>query len=257
MLVAALAAFCCAVAGYFCWVTLGFSISLTNAPLTAQWLTPFSIAKPASVGLFVLSAFCYLIVKYNAFSQKSSNLSAFFRSLQRLLPRSKRLLMSVILSLIVGLLWSVSAHNHFIQSRVQAPQTVEVLGMIVGLPESRGSDVTFHFRTKNGENIAERFQGILLRVTWRNPKTDLEPGQIWRLPLHFKRRDGTGKWNEVQKIVASDRDEFDFSLDKLAGEFKSGGLDEYFHYDGGLTTPTCDEVVNWHVLKTPLSMSKV
>ena len=46
------------------------------------------------------------------------------------------------------------------------------------------------------------------------------------------------------------------NLDKLSNEFKKGGLDEYYFYDGSLTTPLCDQIVNWHVLKEPLSMSK-
>jgi len=53
-----------------------------------------------------------------------------------------------------------------------------------------------------------------------------------------------------------DREEFNFNLDLLKNEFKKDGLDEFYFYDGGLTTPTCDEVVNWHVIKKPLAMSK-
>ena len=29
----------------------------------------------------------------------------------------------------------------------------------------------------------------------------------------------------------------------------------YFHYKGGLTTPDCDEVVNWYVFETPLKIT--
>ena len=30
----------------------------------------------------------------------------------------------------------------------------------------------------------------------------------------------------------------------------------YYNYKGSLTTPPCSEVVNWHVLKTPVTASK-
>ena len=177
MLVAVLVVFCCAVAGYFGWVTLGFSMSLTDVSAPEQWLTSFSLVKPCSVGLMVLGVFCYPIVKYNPFFQLPLCLW---------ILRRKGLLVSVTLPLIVGLLWSNFAHNHFIQSRVQAPQAVEVLGVIVGLPESKEDWVTFQFRTRNIENIVESPRGMLLRVTWQNPKVSLEPGQIWRLPLYLR-----------------------------------------------------------------------
>ncbi|OUS06008.1 hypothetical protein A9Q81_04535 [Gammaproteobacteria bacterium 42_54_T18] len=90
------------------------------------------------------------------------------------------------LSLIVGLLWSLSAHNHFVKSRVQVPQIVEVQGVIVGLPESQAGGVTFLFRIGNTEDIAEKFRGMLLRVRWKNPKNGVGPGQIWRLSLHLR-----------------------------------------------------------------------
>ena len=56
------------------------------------------------------------------------------------------------------------------------------------------------------------------------------------------------EWN----VAEPDRAEFKLNLDLLEKEFKKGGLDEYFYYDGGLTTPTCDEVVNFHIMKKPL-----
>ncbi|MBV1921570.1 MAG: DUF4131 domain-containing protein, partial [Pseudomonadales bacterium] len=169
MLVAVLTAFCCAVAGYFCWVTLGFSIALTKVPVTAGWLTSFGIAKACGLGLLVLGMFTL--------------------SRQRLMPSSKRLLISVMLSLIVGLVWSTSAHNQFIQGRVQTARTLEIQGMIVGLPELSEEKVTFLFRTRNAANTTADMREALLRVTWRYPNKALEPGQIWRLPLRLKPSD--------------------------------------------------------------------
>lgn len=37
----------------------------------------------------------------------------------------------------------------------------------------------------------------------------------------------------------------------------SGILDgEFWRYKGSLTTPSCDEIVEWHVMKTPSTMSQ-
>jgi carbonic anhydrase len=60
------------------------------------------------------------------------------------------------------------------------------------------------------------------------------------------------EWN----LAEPDREEFKLNLDLIEDEFKEEGLDEYYYYDGGLTTPTCDEIVNYHVMKKPLKMSK-
>ena len=169
MLVAVLVAFCCAVAGYFCWVTLGFSIALTKVPVTAGWLASFSIAKTCCLGLLVLGGVAL--------------------SCRRQVPSSKRLLVSVMLSLILGLIWSNSAHNQFIQGRVQVTSTLVMQGMIVGLPELSEEKVTFLFRAVNVANITGQRREALLRVTWRSPKKVLEPGQIWRLPLRLKPSD--------------------------------------------------------------------
>jgi len=169
VLVTQLAAFCCAVAGYFCWVTLGFSMALTNVPLSMPWLASFSIAKPFAAGLVVLGVFTF--------------------SRQRLALNPTRFLGSVTLALAVGLIWSNSAHNYFIQGRVQAPLTLELQGVIVGLPESKGDKVTFLFRTQGAANGIDGFQGVLLRVTWRDSKKVLKPGQIWHLPLRLRSSD--------------------------------------------------------------------
>ncbi len=169
MLVAVLTAFCCSVAGYFCWATLGFSIALTKVPVTAEWLTPFGIAVVCGLGVLVLGVFTLLR--------------------RRLEPSSKRLLISVVLSLIIGLVWANSAHNQFIQGRVQTARTLEMQGMIVGLPELNEEKVTFLFRTRNAENTTEDIRKALLRVTWRHPNKALEPGQVWSFPLRLKPSD--------------------------------------------------------------------
>ncbi len=57
-------------------------------------------------------------------------------------------------------------------------------------------------------------------------------------------------------LANPDRSEFKLNLDKIEEEFDEGVLDQYYFYDGSLTTPGCDQIINWMVMENPLSMSK-
>ena len=49
---------------------------------------------------------------------------------------------------------------------------------------------------------------------------------------------------------------FDFNMKKtMNGLFDGKGT--YYAYEGSLTTPTCDEVVNWYVFPDPLPITSV
>ena len=39
-------------------------------------------------------------------------------------------------------------------------------------------------------------------------------------------------------------------------KFMQDATQEYYHYTGSLTTPDCNEIVNWIILKTPYSCNQ-
>lgn len=49
--------------------------------------------------------------------------------------------------------------------------------------------------------------------------------------------------------------EFEMNLEALGEYVESGKIDEYFSYLGSLTTPGCNEIVNWFVFRDVLNIS--
>jgi len=66
----------------------------------------------------------------------------------------------------------------------------------------------------------------------------------------------SGIVNRIESIVVAESETeagfTDFSLSALISDASNGG---YFHYYGSLTTPTCDEVVNWIIFTKKIFIS--
>ena len=51
-------------------------------------------------------------------------------------------------------------------------------------------------------------------------------------------------------------EKFDLDLEYFDDLIDDEIVKEYYYYQGSLTTPDCNEIVNWFVMKKPLSISK-
>jgi len=96
-------------------------------------------------------------------------------------------------------------------------------------------------------------------------------GEHFPLEVHFVHKHDAGDYAVIGVVFkeGSENELLNKYLDnfpKSKGEYKSDDMinlmsllpknKDYFNYSGSLTTPPCSEVVNWYVLKNPLTASK-
>ena len=63
----------------------------------------------------------------------------------------------------------------------------------------------------------------------------------------------TGSWLELYNNIPTDYDDVNSVSGLDVTEFLPSSM-SYYHYEGSLTTPACSEVVQWFVLKNPVSV---
>lgn len=63
----------------------------------------------------------------------------------------------------------------------------------------------------------------------------------------------TGSWLELYNNIPTDYGDVNSISDLDVTEFLPSSM-TYYHYEGSLTTPACSEVVQWFVLKNPVSV---
>ena len=65
-------------------------------------------------------------------------------------------------------------------------------------------------------------------------------------------------WMRVVLIILDDVKNYlnDIALADLLPLYNPEIMGNFYRYDGSLTTPTCNEVVNWYVFGTPLYVSR-
>lgn len=60
----------------------------------------------------------------------------------------------------------------------------------------------------------------------------------------------------IQEWNVTREGEFQLDLEYFEELIEDNKIDEYYYYQGSLTTPDCNEIVNWFVVKEPLQISK-
>lgn len=113
----------------------------------------------------------------------------------------------------------------------------------------------------------------LLQFHFHNPSEHKINGQSYPMEVHFVHKGEDGKlavvgvlmeegksndfiktlWNNLPKEEGKVNTVTDVKINANRLLPKNTA---YYKYDGSLTTPPCSEIVNWHVLKTPIEVSK-
>jgi len=61
--------------------------------------------------------------------------------------------------------------------------------------------------------------------------------------------------NDINEMKINKQYEVYINFSKLIS-FKKINRDKFYHYMGGFTTPNCDEIAKWIIMKNPLKISK-
>ncbi|HLA33428.1 MAG TPA: carbonic anhydrase family protein [Rhodocyclaceae bacterium] len=123
-------------------------------------------------------------------------------------------------------------------------------GSYIVAPTGRYELLQFHFHTPSEEEIDGRAADMVAHLVHKNAA-----GQLAVVAVLFDRsgsRDNPALasfWDKLPK--AGDKVALDGMVDAAALLPQARG---YYHFKGSLTTPPCYEGVQWHVLKTPVSV---
>ncbi len=135
---------------------------------------------------------------------------------------------------------------------------------------NNGHSVQFNVDAGNTANLNGKTY-TLLQFHYHSPSEHTIDGKYFPLEVHFvhRRSDKDFAVIGVMFVEGKENPLFKAYLDKFPetpGEFQTdNNIDlsdllpenkSYYFYKGSLTTPPCSEIVNWHVLTTPLEASK-
>ncbi len=160
---------------------------------------------------------------------------------------------------------------------------------IIGATDTKLADIEFHYLptklniVNNGHTIVVNYtkgsyivvgkeKYKLLQFHFHTPSEHTVGGLPAVMEMHLVHKSNRGKLAVVSVLFRTGAENVNFepvwaNLPDKAGQKKSLGkkinvMDlmpenkAYYAYSGSLTTPPCTEDVKWHVLKTPLEISK-
>ncbi len=131
---------------------------------------------------------------------------------------------------------------------------------------------TVQFNVSKGNNaILDDKEYKLLQFHYHSPSEHMIDGQHFPLEVHFVHQHSDSDYAVIGVIFKEGSENvllqkyLDF-FPKSKGQYNSEEeidlesllpMDKsYYRYNGSLTTPPCSEVVNWYVLRTPITASK-
>ncbi len=134
-------------------------------------------------------------------------------------------------------------NSHTVQFNISGDNVVNLNGKDYKL-------LQFHYHTKSEHTIDGKYYPIEVHFVHQHSASEFavlgvmfEEGKenplLTKYLDKFPKTKGTYKSEDMMDLLS------------LFPKNKS-----YFNYQGSLTTPPCSEVVNWHLLKTPLTASK-
>jgi carbonic anhydrase len=120
----------------------------------------------------------------------------------------------------------------------------------VEVPSGEYQLLQFHFHTPSEEKINGKSFPLVAHLVHKN-----DEGKLAVVAILFEEgKENIALKNIFKKLPAKERKEKlkdDFDISKLLPANLA-----YYTFNGSLTTPPCSEGVAWHVLKTPVSISK-
>ncbi|MBW7897422.1 Carbonic anhydrase precursor [Candidatus Brocadiaceae bacterium B188] len=115
----------------------------------------------------------------------------------------------------------------------------------------------------------------LMQFHFHHPSELIINGQSYPMEAHLVHKAADGKLAVIGVLMKEDKgNDFIKTLWKHfpkegenevvsigqkidANQLLPANVIKYYHYSGSLTTPPCSEIVNWFILKTPITISKV
>lgn len=135
--------------------------------------------------------------------------------------------------------------------------------------ENNGHTIQLNFDQGNTLRIGRRSY-TLLQLHFHHPSEHLINGKRFPMEVHFVHRNDQGNLAVVGALMTGGGSNATFSKIVAAMPQKKGeapadrGIDAhrllparhgYYRYSGSLTTPPCSEIVDWHLLTTPIAVS--
>lgn len=151
-----------------------------------------------------------------------------------------------------------------IKTKIDPDHAMKVSGEFATLWLRQGDDtleykaLQFHMHTPSEHTINGKYYDAEVHIVFEivsddKDKTDNTLTVLGFLFDHVTEEENTffKDWN----LSGNMDKEFNMNLDSIKDYVKSETIDEYYNYLGSLTTPKCNEIVNWFVFKNALNIS--